>query len=249
MKDPQRDVSFPDSVVSMMRGDLGQSPGGWPKDIQDKVLKGDTPYTVRPGSLLEDADLAAERKTIEATLDRPVNEFEFASYMMYPKVFTDYAMALNTYGPVSTLPTPSYFYGLPTGNELFVDLEKGVTLVVRNLAVSEANEKGMVTVFFELNGQPRRILVPDRIHGVSAAAQRRKAEAGNDSQVGAPMPGVVSTVSVAAGQKVQAGDVLLSIEAMKMETAIHAERDAVVSEVLVKTGDQIDAKDLLVVYS
>ena len=249
VKDPQRDVSFPDSVVSMMRGDLGQSPGGWPKDIQDKVLKGDTPYTVRPGSLLEDADLAAERKTIEATLDRPVNEFEFASYMMYPKVFTDYAMALNTYGPVSTLPTPSYFYGLPTGNELFVDLEKGVTLVVRNLAVSEANEKGMVTVFFELNGQPRRILVPDRIHGVSAAAQRRKAEAGNDSQVGAPMPGVVSTVSVAAGQKVQAGDVLLSIEAMKMETAIHAERDAVVSEVLVKTGDQIDAKDLLVVYS
>ena len=249
VEDPDRDVSFPDSVVSMMRGDLGQSPGGWPEALQRKVLKGDEAYKVRPGSLLDDADLDAERADIEAAIDRSVDDFELASYLMYPKVFTDYALAQETYGPVSTLPTPAYFYGLPAGDELFVDLEKGKTLVIRNLAIGEPNDKGMVTVFFELNGQPRRIKVPDRAHGASAAAQRRKADAGDEAHVGAPMPGVVSTVAVAAGQEVQAGDVLLSIEAMKMETAIHAERDGVIAEVLVKAGDQIDAKDLLVVYA
>jgi pyruvate carboxylase len=103
-------------------------------------------------------------------------------------------------------------------------------------------------VFFELNGQPRHIKVPDRAHGASGAAIRRKGEVGNAAHIGAPMPGVISTVAVAAGQTVKAGDILLSIEAMKMETALHAERDAVIAEVLVRAGDQIDAKDLLVVY-
>ena len=106
----------------------------------------------------------------------------------------------------------------------------------------------MVTVFFEINGQPRRAKVPDRAHGASNGKARRKAEPGNDAHVGAPMPGVISTLAVNAGQAVKAGDVLLSIEAMKMETAMHAERDGTIAEVLVRTGDQIDAKDLLVVY-
>jgi pyruvate carboxylase len=249
VENPAKDVSFPDSVVSMMRGDLGQPPSGWPKALQDKVLKGDEAYTARPGSLLPDADLEAERKEIETKLEREVSENEFASYLMYPKVFTDFALATETYGPVSMLPTPAYFYGIPVGGELFVEIEKGKTLVIQNLAQGEPDDKGMVTVFFELNGQPRRVKVPDRAHGASGSAARRKAEAGNDAHVAAPMPGVISTVAVAAGQEVTAGDVLVSIEAMKMETAIHAERDGTLAEVLVKTGDQIDAKDLLVVYA
>ena len=249
VENPAKDVSFPDSVVSMMRGDLGQPPAGWPKALQAKVLKGDKAYTERPGSLLPDADLAAERAEIEAKLEREISENEFASYLMYPKVFTDFALATETYGPVSMLPTPAYFYGIPVGGELFVEIEKGKTLVVQNLAQGEPDDKGMVTVFFELNGQPRRVKVPDRAHGASGSAARRKAEIGNDAHVAAPMPGVISTVAVAAGQEVTAGDVLVSIEAMKMETAIHAERDGVLAEVLVKTGDQIDAKDLLIVYA
>jgi pyruvate carboxylase len=120
--------------------------------------------------------------------------------------------------------------------------------VIRCLAIGETDEKGMATVFFELNGQPRRVKVPDRLHGAGALKLRRKAEAGNEAHLGAPMPGVVSTVGVAPGQAVKAGDVLLSIEAMKMETVLHAERDGTVAEVLVQPGDQIDAKDLLVVY-
>ena len=146
------------------------------------------------------------------------------------------------------LPTPVYFYGMEQEDEIFVEIERGKTLVIRCLAIGETDEKGMVTVFFELNGQPRRVKVPDRVRGASAAKARPKAEPGNDAHLGAPMPGVVSAVSVTAGQSVKAGDVLLSIEAMKMETALHAERDGEIAEVLVKAGDQIDAKDLLVVY-
>jgi pyruvate carboxylase len=249
VENPAKDMSFPESVVSMLKGDLGQPPMGWPAGLQKKALKGELPYTVRPGSLLENADLDAERTAIETKLEREVSDFEFASYLMYPKVFTDYAMAADLYGPVAVLPTPSYFYGLPAGDELFVDIEKGKTLVVLNQAMGVADEKGMVTIFFELNGQPRRIKVPDRAHGAAGGAVRRKVEGGNAAHIGAPMPGVISTVAVTAGQDVKAGDVLLSIEAMKMETAIHAERDGKIAEVLVKTGDQIDAKDLLVVYA
>ncbi|MQB45812.1 pyruvate carboxylase [Rhizobium sp. ICMP 5592] len=245
---PDREVSFPESVVSMLKGDLGQPPGGWPQALQKKALKGEAPYTVRPGSLLAEADLDAERKVIETKLERKVDDFEFASYLMYPKVFTDYALAADTYGPVSVLPTPAYFYGLKEGGELFAEIEKGKTLVVVNQAMTATDEKGMVTVFFELNGQPRRIKVPDRAHGASGSAVRRKAEPANAAHVGAPMPGVISRVFVTPGQAIKAGDVLVSIEAMKMETALHAEKDGTITEVLVLAGDQIDAKDLLVVY-
>jgi pyruvate carboxylase len=232
----------------MLKGDLGQSPGGWPEGLQKKALKGDKPYTVRPGSLLEDADLDAERKTIDAKIGRTVNDFEFASYLMYPKVFTDFALASEQYGPVSVLPTHAYFYGMADGEELFADIERGKTLVIVNQAMSGTDDKGMVTVFFEINGQPRRIKVPDRAHGASGSAVRRKAEPANGAHLGAPMPGVISRVFVNQGQTIKAGDVLLSIEAMKMETALHAEKDGTIAEVLVRAGDQIDAKDLLVIY-
>ncbi|RIY00148.1 pyruvate carboxylase [Aureimonas flava] len=246
---PARDIAFPDSVISMLRGDLGQPPGGWPEGLQKKALKGEAPILERPGSLIPDADLQAERARIEEKLGRKVSDREFASYLMYPKVFTDFALAADTYGPVSTLPTPNYFYGIETEEEILVDLEPGKTLVVRCLGSADTDEKGKKTVFFELNGQPRRIKVPDRAKGNGSGAARPKAEPGNAAHVAAPMPGVVSTLAVRPGQDVKAGDVLLSIEAMKMETALHAEADGTVEAVHVKAGDQIDAKDLLVVFA
>ncbi|MBN9085119.1 MAG: hypothetical protein J0I16_26715 [Rhizobiales bacterium] len=154
----------------------------------------------------------------------------------------------HTFGPVSVLPTPIYFYGMKAEDEVFVDIEKGKTLVVRCLAIGETDEMGMVTVFFEMNGQPRRVKVPDRAHGASSGTNRSKAEAGNEAHLGAPMPGVISMVTIASGQAVKVGDVLISIEAMKMETVLHAERDAVISQVLVRAGDQIESKDLLIVF-
>jgi len=254
VENPAKDIAFPDSVVSMLKGDLGQPPsspgemGGWPEALQKKALKGEKPINVRPGSLLKDADLKTSRKEAEEKVGRKLDEFEFASYLMYPKVFSDFAAAQESYGPVSVLPTPVYFYGMKGEDEIFVDIEKGKTLVVRCLAIGDPDDKGMVTVFFELNGQPRRIKVPDRAHGAGNGKVRRKAEPGNDLHLGAPMPGVISGVSVVAGQAVKSGDILLSIEAMKMETALHAERDGTISEVLVRAGEQIDAKDLLVVF-
>ena len=245
--DPAKEIAFPDSVVQMMRGDLGQPPGGWPAGLQKKVLKGDKPITVRPGSLIPPADLDAERQSAAEKIGYEPDGQALASYLMYPKVFTEFAKAADTYGPVSVLPTPVYFYGLPVGEEILVEMERGKTLVVRTQAVGEIDEDGFVRVFFELNGQPRIVKVPNRAAG--KVVLRRKAEDGNPLHVAAPMPGVVSTLAVAAGQAVQAGDVLLSIEAMKMETALHAERDGKIAEVLVHAGGQIDAKDLLVVYA
>jgi len=248
VQNPDKDVAFPDSVVSMLRGDLGQSPGGWPKDLQTKVLKTSDPITVRPGSLLEPADLEAERTKAADATGRDINDADLAAYLMYPKVFTDFDKAQQKYGPTSVLPTPVYFYGLGEGEEVLVDLEPGKTLVIRCQTMGETDEKGEKKVFFELNGQPRIIKVPDRIHGAGSAITLRKAEDGNPLHIGAPMPGVISTVAVQTGQKVNSGDVLVSIEAMKMETALHADKDGTVKEVLVTPGAQIDAKDLLVVF-
>jgi pyruvate carboxylase len=244
--DPKRDVAFPASVVEMLHGDLGQPVGGWPKALQEKALKGETPITVRPGSLLREADLTAARAEVERKIGRSVEENELSSYLMYPKVFVEFAGGLRKYGPVSVLPTPIFFYGMKPGEDVTVEIERGKALVIRLLTIGETDEEGQVRVFFELNGQQRIIRVPNR----SAAARvqaRRKAEEGNEAHVAAPMPGAVSTIAVKPGQPVKAGDVLLTIEAMKMETALHAAKDATIAEVLVTPGSQIDAKDLLLV--
>ncbi len=246
--DPARDVAFPESVVGLFKGELGQPPGGFPKELQKKILKGADPIQVRPGSLIPAADLEAERAALADKIGRAVSDEDLAASLMYPKVFADFAKAQDTYGPVSVLPTPTYFYGLPAGEEILVELEPGKTMVVRCQAIGEPDEEGQVRVFFELNGQPRIVRVPDRSHGASARAVRRKAEEGNPNHVAAPMPGIVATLAARAGATVKAGDVLLSIEAMKMETVLHAERDGVIAEVLVSAGSPIDAKDLLVVY-
>jgi pyruvate carboxylase len=246
VEDPDVDVSFPESVVQLMRGELSVPPGGFPEGIQKKILKGEAPLTERAGALMPPADFVALRKDVQEKVDREVSDAELASYLMYPKVFVDYAAAEKKYGPVSTLPTPIYFYGLPAGEEVAVEIERGKTLMVRCLGVGDTDEEGQVKVFFELNGQPRVIKVPNR-SAANIREARRKAEAGNASHVAAPMPGVISLVSVKEGQAVKAGDVLLSLEAMKMETALHAERDGAVKEVLVSAGTPVDAKDLLVV--
>jgi pyruvate carboxylase len=242
--DPKRDIAFPASVVEMLKGDLGQPPGGWPKDLQAKALKGEKPITVRPGSLLAPADLAATRASAEKTCGRQLNDDELASYLMYPKVFTEFATMIRRYGPVSVLPTPVFFYGMQPGQEMAIEIEPGKTLVLVLMTLGATDEEGQVKVFFELNGQPRIIWVRNLDAAVKTAA-RRKAEEGNDSHVAAPMPGSVSTLAVRLGQDVKAGDVVATLEAMKMETVLHAPRDGKIAEILVSPGQQIDARDLL----
>ncbi len=242
---PGHEISFPESVVSLFRGDLGQPPGGWPKTLQKKVLKGETATTERPGARLPYADLDAGREDAQGRIGRHVSDEEFCSWLMYPKVFADYAKHLREHGPVDVLPTPVFFYGMTPGQEIAVDLERGKTLVIRCQAVGEPDEEGHVKVFFELNGQPRIARILHR-KAAATAPRRAKADAANPDHVAAPMPGMVASVAVSAGQDVRSGDLLLTIEAMKMETALHAQRDGNVAEVVLPAGTQVDAKDLLI---
>ncbi len=246
VESPGIDVAFPDSVIDMMRGNLGQPPGGFPEGIIQKVLKDEAPNTERPGKHVEPVDLEATRADLSKQLEgKEVDDEDLNGYLMYPKVFLDYMGRHRTYGPVRTLPTRTFFYGMEPGEEITAEIDPGKTLEIRCQAIGETDENGEVRVFFELNGQPRVIRVPNRLVKASTT-QRPKAEIGNANHVGAPMPGVVAVVAASPGQEVHEGDLLLTIEAMKMETGIHAERDAVVKAVHVQPGGQIDAKDLLV---
>jgi len=246
VEDPDTDVAFPDSVIDMMRGNLGQPPGGFPETILAKVLKGESPNTERPGKHLEPVDLEAARKDLSEQLEgKAVDDEDLNGYLMYPKVFLDYMGRHRSYGPVRTLPTRTFFYGMEPGEEISVEIDPGKTMEILLQAVGETQDDGEVRVFFELNGQPRVIRVPNRLVK-SQTEQRPKAELGNANHIGAPMPGVVASVAVSVGQEVKADDLLLTIEAMKMETGIYAERDATVKAVHVNAGGQIDAKDLLI---
>lgn len=246
VENPDKDVAFPASVVSLFKGELGQTHGGFPKELQKKILKGEKPLTERPGKSLAPADLGAQRKTAEKSSGDKVDDLDLASYLMYPKVYEGFAKTRSEFGPISHLPTDVFFYGMSPFQEIMVDLEAGKTLVIRCQAVSDVHEDGTVEVFYELNGQPRVIKVK-KTDAAVAIKESKKADSGNDNHIGAPLPGMISNMAVKAGQKVTIGDVLLSIEAMKMETTLHAEKDGIVEEVLIVSGDQVEAKDLLVV--
>jgi len=245
--DPAVEIAFPESVVQLFRGDLGLPLGGFPAGLQKKILGVQKPLAVRPGELMPPADLVVERAAAEAKVGRAITEVELASYLMYPKVFADYATNRAAFGDVSTLPTAVFLYGMQSGQEINIDLERGKTLIVKYVTTSDAHEDGTRTVFFELNGQPRPIRVTDRSQ-VAIRPPQRKAAPGNPNQVGAPMPGTIATVPVHAGQKVARGDVLLTLEAMKMETTVRAERDGIIEEIVAKPGLQVDAKDLLMTF-
>ena len=248
VEDPKKDVSFPDSVIDMMRGNLGQPPGGFPKAIVAKALKGDKPNTERPGKHLKPVDLEEKRaEASAAAAGVEIDDEDLNGYLMYPKVFTDYALRHEMYGPVRTLPTLTFFYGMKPEEEITAEIDPGKTLEIRLVTVGDTQENGEVRVFFELNGQPRVVRVPDR-KATGAKAAAPKADPTNPAHVAAPMPGVVASLAVAAGAEVKEGDLLLTIEAMKMETGLHADRDGVIRSVHVSAGAQIDAKDLLVEF-
>ncbi len=248
VEDPNSDVAFPDSVIDMMKGNLGQPKGGFPDAILNKVLKGEAPNLDRPGKHLAPVDLEQTRSDLSSELEGfQVDDEDLNGYLMYPKVFLDYMGRHRRYGPVRTLPTRTFFYGMEPGEQVTAEIDPGKTLEITLLAVGETNEDGEVKVFFELNGQPRVIRVSDA-KAKASSIQRPKAEAGNAKHVGAPMPGVVASVAVTAGQKVAEGDLLLTIEAMKMETGLHAEQDGIVKSVHAQAGGQIDAKDLLIEF-
>ena len=243
--DPSRELAFPESVVELFEGRLGQPPGGFPKVLQERVLKGRTAITDRPGKNQPPADLEAGRDKATAFLGRPANSRDALSYLIYPRVFPDLAAHERSFADTSVLPTPLFFFGPEPGAENLVEIEPGKTLIVKLLTVGEAHAEGKRTVFFELNGQPREVEVVDRSLA-SAVREKPKADPSDPNQVAAPLPGLVVGVAVVAGDPVHKGQKLLSIEAMKMETTLYAERPGRVVEVLTTVGSQVKTGELLV---
>jgi len=250
--DPERDIAFPESVVSLFRGELGFPPDGFPREISRRVLKCDTatpiliepPQPFRPGERIAPVDLEQAREQAHKAAGHAVTDNDLSSWLMYPKVFSDFSAHRRRFGDLSALPSPTYFYGMTELEEISIDLDPGKSLVVRLLGTAPAEEEGVVKVFFELNGQPRTMRVERS--GSRRAPTRVQADPANSAHVAAPMPGMVVTVAVKAGQSVKAGDPLVSVEAMKMETQIRAERDTVVKAVHVRPGETVAARDLLV---
>ncbi len=239
-------VGFPDSVVDMMRGSLGEPPGGWPSDVREILLCRNEPLDERAGSKLPSADIDAAVATAGELLGREAGWADGLSYLLYPVEFTKFAEARHRYADVGVLPTPVFFYGLQEGEECTVDIEPGKRLIVKFHTIGEPQPDGYRFIYFELNGQPREVRVQDRSLKADQAAGR-KADLTNPDHVGAPTPGVVTGLFVTVGDEVEENDKLLTLEAMKMQSTIYAPESGKVREVLVQAGSQVEAKDLLVV--
>ena len=241
----QRELAFPESVVEFFEGRLGQPVGGFPKDLQKRVLRGRKPMRGRPGASLPPADFTGTYEQLQKQLLRPVSDREVVTHLLYPKVFADFTAHQAKYSDTSVLPTGVFFFGMNAGDEVSVEIEPGKTLIVKFLTVGDPHEDGRRQVFFELNGQPREVMVLDQ--SLAPAVQPHpKAEPGNPLHVAAPMPGLIASVTVAAGERVAAAQKLATLEAMKMETTVYAEKAGTVAEVLVHRGTQVETGDLLV---
>ena len=235
---------FPESVIDMFAGGLGKPMGGWPRKLQHIILGKRKPLRGRLGASLKPINLKKIQAEISAKLKREATEDDLYSHLMYPEVYLDLAKHKRDYSDVSVLPSPPFFYGLKLGEEIAVEIEEGKTLFIRLVNISPVDADGRRTVLFELNGMPRQITILDR--SVQAKVKARlKADPAAPEQIGAPIPGLVTALSVSVGSKVAKEDKLATMEAMKMQTTIYAPCDGLVEEVFAKVGDSVESKDLL----
>jgi pyruvate carboxylase len=227
-------------------GSLGEPEGGWPKKLQKIILRGAKPQRGRPGAHLPKVDLAETTVELEKKIGREPARDEVLSYLMYPDVFVKFAQNRQSWGDVDVLPTPQFYYGMERASEVSVELEPGKALIIKFLTMGEPHPDGTRTLFFELNGQPREITIRDRKLDAKTPV-RAKADPANPGQIGAPIPGVVSSVAIELNQKIQKGDRLLVMEAMKMQSTVYSPVAGTVKQLLVKSGQQVESKDLLLV--
>jgi pyruvate carboxylase len=245
---PGQDLAFPESVVGMFRGMLGQPHGGWPAQLQKVLLKGQEPIHHRPGELIEPADLEGERKRAAERVGHTMSDEQLASWLLYPTVFGELERHRAEYSDTGVLPTRHFFYGLEPGQEISIEIERGKTLIVKLVMVGPLAKDGTREVFFELNGEGRSVVVRDQSAARDDTA-RVKADKANPKHVGAPMPGKVVKVNVKPGDEVAAGTTLFVTEAMKMETNVKAKAAGRVAEVRFPEGAKVEKEDLLVVLA
>lgn len=238
-------LSFPESVVDFMRGGLGQPRHGFPEPLRSRVLKGAKPYEGRPGASLPPFDFDACAEDLSSRFDVRLDDTDVVSAALYPKVFEDYIRQHEQYSDLAVLPTRNFLHGMESGEEIAVEIEHGKTLIIKLQTVGELNDRGQRPVYFELNGQPRTIVVPDRSVGATEGAHER-AVVGELGSIGAPMPGEVTEVRVSEGEEVAANAPLAVLSAMKMETVVTAPAGGKVTRVVARVGQTLVAGDLLV---
>ena len=238
-------TSFPESVIDMLAGGLGQPMGGWPKKLQHVVLGKRKPIKGRPGAGLPPLNFKKIAAELTDKLKRDATLDDVFSHVMYPEVFADYAKKVNASGDLSVLPTPAFFYGMKPGQEVSVELEPGKTLFIRLVNIGAVDAEGKRAVNFELNGMTRQLAIVDKSAKPTVKA-RIKADPAKPTEVGAPIPGLVTALGVSVGTKVIKGDKLLVLEAMKMQTTLYVPLDGVIEEICAQVGDAVESKDLLI---
>lgn len=242
----KEELAFPESVVGLCKGMLGQPYQGLPPEFQKIVLKGEQPITCRPGELLEPVDFEEEKVKLEEKLGHRIDERALLSAILYPNVYPEFDRHRVEFSDTSVIPTPIFFYGLEPGQETSLDIEPGKTLIIKLNAVGKVQSDGTRTVYFELNGNNRSVIIRDN-SVKSEEAVREKADKGNPCHIAAPMPGKVLKINVKVGDLIKSGDVLMVTEAMKMETNIKAKADGIIAEVKFKEGDKIEKEDLVII--
>ncbi|WP_174703883.1 pyruvate carboxylase [Alkalicoccus saliphilus] len=240
-------LDFPDSVVELFQGQLGQPYQGFPEKLQQIILKGRRAITNRPGENMEEVNFHNLQEELYKEVDRQITSHDLLSYALYPKVYMEFERFREQFGDVTVLDTPTFFYGLRLGEEIEVEIEQGKTLIVKLISISKPQDNGTRIVYFELNGQPREVNIKDQ-NVAAAVNERPKVDKKNINQIGASMPGTVVKTLVVDGEKVKKGDHLMITEAMKMETTVQAPFDGEVKAVCVTDGDTIATGDLLIEF-
>ena len=238
------ETGFPQSVIDLLSGNLGQPKGGWPKAVQKVILGKQKPMKGRPGASAPKMDLKKEKVSLVKQFGKHCTDDDLFCSVMYPQVFKDFQDFKKKYGDVSVLPTLAYFHGLEPGEEISITIEEGKTLFIKLLHVGEPDEKGIRSLTFELNGKARTTLVQDKSIKGDAKA-KEKADPSNDKHVGAPIPAIISSIATSVGKSVSKGDKIAVLEAMKMQTTIYASTGGTVDEILVQVGDSVESKDLI----
>ncbi len=237
------DISFPQSVKSFFRGELGQPHGGFPDALQKMVLKDEKPLSGRANESMEPVDFDKEFETFQKDFPLKDQFTDFLSFKLYPKVFQQFYEHFEQYGDVSVLPTLSYFYPMKAGTEAIFEMDAGKDLLVQLIYIGDVDEEGFRNIQFKLNGQTRTLRVKDESVEVQSI-KNAKVEAEGD--IGAPLQGLLSKIFVKAGDKVKKNTPLFVIEAMKMETTITATKDGKVASIHLPEGSLIEADDLVV---
>lgn len=247
--DKGKNLDYPDSVMTYFRGMMGQPYGGFPKDLQDMILKGEKPITKRPGELLVDEDFDAIKKHLKEKGIKPSEE-DIISSALYPKVFDDYIDYIKENGEVTNIGSDVFFHGLMEGESTEISLEEGKTLIVTLIEVGKLLENGTRNLTFEINGSRRTINIKDETvkSGDTFKEEKIYADPKNEKEVGSSIPGKIVKVLVKEGDQIKKGDKLFIAEAMKMETNIIANVDGKIKDIFVREGDMVESGELLLAF-